>query len=423
MTAPDRSQTPRRRLWRLAALAAVLVVVAGVAWTAGRRIESPAKRAAARRPPPKTVLTAEVVQERLDAVVTVRLRAFAAAETKISTAPSVEGSLPVVTEASPAAGAMVTEGQRLVVVTGRPLLLLGGRLDAYRDLVPGAVGPDVRQVEDSLTRLGLLEEPPDDTYGEATKTAIRGLYQRAGSVALEFAPEGPSEADLRAAVAQARAASADARRGDDPAAVPAADAEVRDANDTLAAHLAAAGPLLPRNEVAFAEGLPLFVGSSRSVLGRALPDGVFLTLRTKAVSFRGSLVPSLAANLKVGQAVTVTDDDGTATLDATLAAVASAPSKDGSIAVRVQPKGDTPATLADQEVKGTIEPDSAKPVLAVPVSALVTRPDGSVHVLKRSRRGTVTDVAVEVGQESGGLTEVHPIDGKLAARDRVIIGS
>jgi peptidoglycan hydrolase-like protein with peptidoglycan-binding domain len=368
------------------------------------------------------VLTAEVVEQRLDADVSVRLRASPDAETKITTAPTVDGALPVVTAASPPVGSVVVEGQPLLVVTGRPLLLLGGRLDAYRDLTPGAVGPDVQQVEDSLARLGLLGERPDEAYGESTKSAIRALYERAGFAALEYAPQGPSEADLREAIARAQAARANARRGIDPEAVVAADGDLRQATDELAGHLTAKGPLLPRREVVFAEGWPLFVGESRTALGRALPEGAFLTLRTKAVSFRGSLTPSLAANLEPGQAVVVSDGGGSVTLDAVLDGVAVAPGKDGSVAIRVRPTGDVPGALLDREVKGTIKPAATEPVLAVPVSALVTRSDGSVHVLKRGANGMVTDIPVRVGEERGGLSAVAPVKGTLVAGDRVITG-
>lgn len=397
--------------------------MAAVAWGAGRRVESPAQRAAKRRPPARTVLTAPVVRQRLDREVALRLHAVPIERTKISTYPTVEGSLPVVTEPPLVVGSMVLEGQRLVAVSNRPLIILGGALDAYRDLKPGDAGPDVRQLEDSLSRLGLLRQMPDDSYGPGTKGGIRSLYQRAGYTAPEFVPDGSSETELLGRVQDAVAALAEARKGTDLTAIKAADHSLATARTGLAKYQVAAGPILPQSEVVFVHGLPLFIEQSRAMLGRKLPEGAYLTLRTKALIYNGSLVPSLAAAVRPGQSAVISSDSGASRINGVVVSVAHALSKDGSIAIKLAPRSEIPPDLADHEVRGVVKTAAnAKSVLAVPVSALVTRPDGSTVVVRRDRGGKEVALHVRVGAEANGFVEVRPLNHALRIGDTVVVG-
>lgn len=111
----------------------------------------------------------------------------------------------------------------------------------YRDLRPGAVGDDVLQLEEALSRMGLLTSTPDDAWDESTGAAVAAWYELNGYRAIGLSEE--DEASLQAArdrvrsaeigVADARAALSEARQGAGRAAILAAEGEVAAATDGL----------------------------------------------------------------------------------------------------------------------------------------------------------------------------------------------
>lgn len=73
---------------------------------------------------------------------------------------SVSGQLQGTVTALPKAGAVVERGQALYSVGNRPVTLLYGDLPAWRRLGAGmADGPDVRQLEQNLSRSGTPPRP------------------------------------------------------------------------------------------------------------------------------------------------------------------------------------------------------------------------------------------------------------------------
>jgi len=85
-------------------------------------------------------------------------------------------------------------------VSGRPALVLQGAVPAYRDITPGAVGDDVRQLQAALGRLGFPARP----HRMASTTTARAGRGR-------LVPEGRLDAvrPQRRAAAGAAAAQAD----------------------------------------------------------------------------------------------------------------------------------------------------------------------------------------------------------------------
>jgi hypothetical protein len=61
-------------------------------------------------------------------------------------------------------------------------------------------------------------------------------------------------------------------------------------------------------------------------------------------------------------------------------------------------------------------------VLAVPAAALSAVADGSVRVEVETAPGVTEFVTVVPGLAAGGLVEITPVDGDLAAGDRVVVG-
>lgn len=77
-------------------------------------------------------------------------------------------------------GSKVSRGKALCRVDDVPVLLMYGKLPAYRDLAPGVEGADVEQFEENLAELGYTGFTVDETYSESTATAVRAWQEDLG---------------------------------------------------------------------------------------------------------------------------------------------------------------------------------------------------------------------------------------------------
>ena len=237
----------------------VVAVSAGAGWWLGRGIRSPAQIAAEAEPPEASLITVQVERTELSANVITRADVGYDDPAILSLGGSlggVTGSL--VVTAVPERGEELTEGEAVIEIAGRPVFLLEGPIPVFRDMRPGAVGPDVLQVEQSLVRLGFLSGEADQVWNDDTEAAVEAWYQdrgyqangvseqeetalktarnrvktaddalRSARKALTDAEEGPTETQVR----QARAAVASAQANWDgiDATVAASDAAARQA--------------------------------------------------------------------------------------------------------------------------------------------------------------------------------------------------
>ncbi len=226
----------------LAGLIGVVVVAAGIGWFFGSQIRSPAEAAAEAEPPPASNITVEVVSEELSADVVTRGDVVYDEPVQVTLSGSFANQPErlIVTQAVEA-GVDLDEGDVVVEVVGRPVMLLVGEIPMYRDLRPGSSGDDVLQLEEALSRMGLLDGAADQTWDEATGAAVTAWYEQAG-----YRPNGLSEEDeatLRAArdrvrsgegaVADAIAAVNESSQGAGRSAILAAEGEVDAARDAL----------------------------------------------------------------------------------------------------------------------------------------------------------------------------------------------
>jgi peptidoglycan hydrolase-like protein with peptidoglycan-binding domain len=90
---------------------------------------------------------------------------------------ALAGRIPGVITMMPAPGDVFGRGAVVYRVDDRPVVLLYGAVAAYRTLAPGAVGTDVRQLEDNLRALGYTGFTVDNTYAAGTATAVRRWQQ------------------------------------------------------------------------------------------------------------------------------------------------------------------------------------------------------------------------------------------------------
>lgn len=142
-----------------------LLVVAAVAWGAGRATLAPAHVETAA----SGAETVEVVQGELGRSIAVPVVATWAL-TPLAQAPT--GGAITTVEVDD--GTMVEAGTSLFTLELRPTVIAAGTVPSFRDLSAGATGPDVRQLQDLLTSLGHLPAGSvDGEFGAATARAVK----------------------------------------------------------------------------------------------------------------------------------------------------------------------------------------------------------------------------------------------------------
>jgi multidrug efflux pump subunit AcrA (membrane-fusion protein) len=166
-------------------------VLALVAWVAGSRIESPADAAARTAPPTPSPILVPIERRVLSSNVVTRGTGRFGLPQPISIAPSTLKPNPGLIATLPLKNTQIQEGGALLTASGRPVFALRGKLPAYRDLVPGTSGDDVRQLEQALKRLGYDPGPIDGTYDPQTSAAVASWYESRG-----WAPFGPTRDQL-----------------------------------------------------------------------------------------------------------------------------------------------------------------------------------------------------------------------------------
>jgi hypothetical protein len=231
------SQHGKRTVW--IGLGATVVLALG-GWVAGGQIRSPAQIAAETAAPNPSAITVPVERRVLSSEVigrgTVRYGSpqpvvLATSEAKQSAgSPSSD-----IVTTRPRGGQRFGEGTAVMSVSGRPVFVVRGAMASHRDLRPGSVGPDVRQLEQALQRMGFPPGPIDGRYDGATAAAVADWYESDG-----WEPFGPTDTQLdqlrtaRATAAAARDAFLQSRVAIQTAKERATPTEVEQARIELA---------------------------------------------------------------------------------------------------------------------------------------------------------------------------------------------
>jgi peptidoglycan hydrolase-like protein with peptidoglycan-binding domain len=182
----------KNRIVILCCVLALMAVCAGGAWVAGGKIVSPAEAAARTAPPTPSPILVPIEKKVLSSQIITRGTARFGTPQPIALAPSplktnVAGLLTTI----PRPNTQFTEGDAICTASGRPVLLLQGATPAYRDIVPGSSGADVKQLEDGLQRLGFDPGPADGNYDAQTSAAVAKWYKAKG-----YEPFGPTNEQL-----------------------------------------------------------------------------------------------------------------------------------------------------------------------------------------------------------------------------------
>ncbi|MEU1517937.1 peptidoglycan-binding protein [Streptomyces sp. NPDC005811] len=483
------SSRPRQ----LAIIVTAVALVGAGGWFAGSRMQSPADAAAARKPPKAGPVTAAVERRSLTASVVAQGSVEFDSPQSLALAGPVgtpdSGSADPVAQRvtkAPVAGSEVKEGDVLMQLSGRPVLVLRGSVPMYRTLGPGTSGDDVRQLQRALARLGFNSGAATGQYGQGVATAVSRWYKSKG-----FQAQEPSIADkqqlgtLEAAVTAAQQGLLTAQNpsgstgsgsgsgtessstatsgtetngkggtsGTDTSStgsgttsqaeklqLKAAQQQLDAANTALSAFQAGYGTKIPAGEVVFLPDLPARLDKVTVKVGDT-PSGSIGTVTSSKVVVQAVVQGSDAKLLHKGMTAEVETADGkkvegelvalgddvpkTGAADGTTAQGTSAGgSDDASAPVPVQIS--LPSGKLTKNAGG-----SAKVTIKVGSSAgeALTVPIAALHTaadgqatVQVRRDGSVVDVSVKAGLSAEGQVEVTPSGGALKAGDQVVIG-
>ncbi len=327
------------------------------------------------------------------------------------------------------AGDRVKPGHVIAEIDGRPVIVLRGRLPAYRDLHEGDHGPDVGQLQRELTGFGYADYDARGYFGASTALALLLFYRHLGYDAPIYHP--------KVARAPATAAEPTVPPWADPAAHWIAVRQTATVYGIPSAYL-------PRSEVVFIPSRSALVTSVGGRVGDLVGGSAVLTLATGDPYVTADLTAHQAALARRGMSASIVAASpilvtarGTVTRIGLLPPVGGPPLR--GYPVLVKPRRALPQSMIGASVRVTLAaPVTSEPVLTVPVAAIVSTGrglanhgpanhglanhggTGQVVVLRNGRR---VRVQIFTGPTADGLVAVQPVNpGTLRSGDRVLIG-
>ncbi|WP_238358485.1 MULTISPECIES: hypothetical protein [Micromonospora] len=385
MIAVDALVARRRRALRLVVLflAAVLLVTAG-AVLVGPTLRSPDQLAADAAPPSPSLVTAVVERRTLVEPVVLRGRVQPGASVRLLAPPAAMGPSSVVTKVPVRKGDRIREGQVLLERSGEPLFALALRFPLYRDLTTGAQGPDVVEVQRALRRTG-YSAPTTGVLDGTTLRQLAKFYRDRGYRL------GSAQEDRRSG--QSRAVQ------------------------------------MPQSAVVVIDRTGRRISKVHARVGQTLadPKTPIVELDGQAPVIVATAAVDQAALIRPGQQVDVTDELGETRTKARVSEVSEQATSgpDGQTGIEIRLKF-TEAPMSggtNRSVRLDVRTSAAAEVLAVPVSAIYSRPDGSMFITVVDEGDATTDVTVVTGQIAGGWVELRePVPSPVAAGSSVLVG-
>jgi peptidoglycan hydrolase-like protein with peptidoglycan-binding domain len=382
----------RRRRNILLAVAGLAVVASAGGLLLATTIKSPAQQAAETNAPGLTRLTAPVQRTVIRTVVQANGMVMQPPEVSSLTdggggAASAGGGTvqQVVTKIFHPPGSLVSPGNVVIEVAGRPLFLLPGTVPAYRDLAPGESGSDVAQLQAGLQSLGFpTGNDASGVYGPGTAAAVAAFYHTLG-----YPPP-----------------------------------------TVLLGPKADRGPEVPLSEIMFVPRFPARVAALGGAVG-SIPKGPLVTLSLGRPAIHGQLDPAYGSLVRPGMSVTITAQGSNASVRGTITSVGQQAQTAKSISgglylpMRIKPRGPLPPSMGPgQDVILYINAaQTAAPVLAVPEAAVFGGQDGRDYVSKVTGPYSAARVQVVVVTSGDGLVGVRPVPaGALRAGNLVVTG-
>jgi hypothetical protein len=309
------------------------------------------------------------------------------------------------------AGDRVRPGDVIAEIDGRPVILLRGRLPAFRNLHEGDHGPDVAQLQRSLVSLGYADFDPRGDFGQSTSLALLLFYRHLGYDARIYHQK----------TSGAPAPAADAS----PGAAPA----VRSiAARRTASLFVIPSVYLPRSEVVFMPSRSALVTSVGGRVGDLVGGSTVLTLATGSPYVTAGLTAHQAARARRGMLASIVAVNPRLRARGTVTRIGSLPPVGGpprrGYPILVKPARALPQRMIGARVRLTVEvPVTTEPVLTVPLAAFVPAGAGHAGHVTVLRAGRRVKVRVLTGKTGDGLVAVQPArQGALRPGDHVLIG-
>jgi len=419
--------SPRRRVVVGAVVTVLLVGGLVGGWFAAASFQSPAQVAANAAPPPPGDIVAEVTFGALSEQITARSDVVRESAASVQVAAG-SGDQSVVTAVGVPAGSELRAGAVVLEVSGRPVIATTGAFPYYRDLVEGASGPDVEQLQRFLRDLGYRVGGLGE-FGPQTAQAVRALYEDVGyepttgeAPAEESADQGAQPASEPAS-GDGTVPDSAAPEGDTPGSgTPASGATTAGATPSQPEELV----VVPRGELVVTGSLPAVVSATPTVGDVLTAENATITLGQGAVVAQAKVAVSVLPVLGEGMTATLTGPDGTV-LDATLGAIPAPPTATGDEAaptdvgvplVTAQP---IDGAWLGANVLTTITVTAvADEALRVPARAVAVHSDGTAVVQRRESDGSFREVEVRELGRLGGTSAVEPVVADaLSAGDEV----
>jgi len=321
-------------------------------------------------------------------------------------------------------------------------------------------GPDVAQLQSALKTLGYSAAgDKKGHFGTGTSKAVTAFYRahkfaplRAEELvpglaeSLSAAVDNVTSAQRALRVATDAVANAKRASGQPGDSLPQARREasyaredLAVANRKLAALQARTGACWPLAEIVYSPSMPASVTSIDAPVGTDLNTATSARIMTLSVGEPRvtTIVPQGSQEgLRVGMDAVVADDISGEQLPGRVdqlggfQAAADSDPQTGAAAtpagypVRIAGEKGVPLSWLGRDVRVTITVrQTARPVLVVPVAAVVTSPDDSTWVSVLRSDGGQVPVAVTTGLIAAGQVEVAPTDpAALHAGMKVIVG-
>ncbi|MEU9230279.1 peptidoglycan-binding protein [Streptomyces massasporeus] len=332
----------RRALIAAVAVAAVVVVGAGGFLLYDRPSPAPAPTGTAQRPTAtEKVVRGDLVEE---------VRAFG--PVRFSGDRGIKNQIRGIVTWTPARNSGMGRGEKLYAVDDKPVILLRGKLPAWRAFAPGMTdGRDVLALEENLAALGYTGFTVDDEYSQKTAAAVKRWQKAVG--------------------------------------------------------LPATGKI-ELGRVVFASG-PVRVGKTVARPGDAVEPGAEILRISSAAQHVAVEIPIAEQGLAVkGAKTTIMLPDGSETPGNIASVGAGKLNKDGESVVPVSVRVSDPDALKDvqnTDVQVVLKRIEARDVLSVPVTALLPADRGgyAVQVVQGTR---VRLVPVRTGAFADGRAEI-----------------
>jgi len=382
------------------AIGVIVMSVVGLATTVF--IESPGDVAAQSAAPPATALTAVARWQVLREAITVP--GIVRSSRNITVLGRAPYATVTLTRLPFKPGDRVRPGHVIAEIDGRPIILLQGRLPAYRDLHVGDHGPDVSQLQRALQSLGYADFDPAGSFGQSTALALLLFYQHLGYDAPVF------HRGLRRAKAEAS-----------PAGPPIA-------SSLTATELVIPSAYLPRSEVVFIPAKSALVASVAARVGDLVRNSAVLTLAVGNPYVSAVLSRHQAAQTRRGMSAQIVAASPGLTATGTVTRVGLLPTgvrqPAGRYPVLIRPRRALPQRMIGASVRLTLRtPVTSANVLTVPVAAILAARHGHAAYVVKITAGRRVRIAIVTGPAANGLVAVQSVrPGKLRPGDRVLIG-